>query len=92
MPLRDLQTALGSMLTAQAASQTTVLPLGNLNLTAQERTWLTQLIGAPGFEITCYIQRWWRETKLRWTARRVSRSLATFNAGGGKRNSAGRRG
>ena len=69
MPLRDLQTALGSMLTAQAASQTTVLPLGNLNLTAQERTWLTQLIGAPGFEITCYIQRWWRETKLRWTAR-----------------------
>lgn len=69
MPLRDLQTALGSMLTAQAASQTTVLPLGCLNLTMQERTWLTQLIGAPGFEVTCYIQRWWRETKLRWTAR-----------------------
>lgn len=69
MPLRDLQIALGSMLTAQAASQTTVLPLGSLNLTAPERAWLAQLIGAPGFEVTCYIQRWWRETKLRWTAR-----------------------
>lgn len=69
MPLRDLQIALGSMLTAQAASQTTMLPFGGLNLTAEERAWLAQLIGAPGFEVTCYIQRWWRETKLRWTAR-----------------------
>lgn len=69
MPLRDLQTALGSMLTAQAANQSATLPLDGLNLTVQERTWLAQLIGAPGFEVTCYIQRWWRETKLRWTAR-----------------------
>lgn len=69
MPLRDLQTALGSLLTAQAAGQTTVLPLGSLNLTVDERIWLTGLIDTPGFEVTCYIQRWWRETKLRWTAR-----------------------
>ena len=69
MPLRDLQTALGSLLTAQAAGQTTVLPLGSLKLTAEERAWLAGLIGTPGFDVTCYIQRWWRETKLRWTAR-----------------------
>jgi hypothetical protein len=69
MPLRDLQTALGSMLTVQAANQSAVLPFDGLNLTTQERTWLAQLVGAPGFEVTCYIQRWWRETKLRWTAR-----------------------
>jgi hypothetical protein len=69
MPLRDLQTALGFMLTAQAANQSAAVPLDRLNLTTPERAWLTQLIGAPGFEVTCYIQRWWRETKLRWTAR-----------------------
>jgi hypothetical protein len=69
MPLRDLQTALGSMLTAQAANQSAALPVDGLNLSAQERTWLAQLVGTPGFNVTCYIQRWWRETKLRWTAR-----------------------
>ena len=69
MPLRDLQIALGSMLSAQAANQSAALSFDGLNLTGQERDWLTQLLGAPGFEVTCYIQRWWRETKLRWTAR-----------------------
>jgi hypothetical protein len=69
MPLRDLQIALGSMLTAQAANQSAALSFDGLDLAPQERAWLAQLIGAPGFEVTCYIQRWWRETKLRWTAR-----------------------
>lgn len=69
MPLRDLQIGLGSMLTAQAARQVPAPPMAELNLTAAERSWLAQLIGTPGFEVTCAIQRWWRETKLRWTAR-----------------------
>jgi hypothetical protein len=38
-------------------------------LTTEERVWLDQLIGSPGFEVTCLIQRWWRETRLRWTVR-----------------------
>jgi hypothetical protein len=38
-------------------------------LTTEERAWLDQLIGSPGFEVTCLIQRWWRETRLRWTVR-----------------------
>jgi hypothetical protein len=77
MPLRELQTALGSMLTAQTANQSAALPFDGLNLTTQERTWLAQLIGAPGFEVTCYIQRWWRETKLRWTARLTLAAIRT---------------
>jgi hypothetical protein len=73
MPLLELQTALATLVTWRASadqSATTVLPsLAGLNLTADEQTWLAQLSGTPGFDATCYIQRWWRETKLRWTTR-----------------------
>lgn len=81
MPLRDLQIALGSMLSAQAANQSAALSFDGLTLTGQERDWLTQLIGAPGFEVTCYIQRWWRETKLRWTARLTLAALRAAESG-----------
>jgi hypothetical protein len=40
-----------------------------LELTPEEWTWLDQLTGAPGFAITCRVQRWWRETRLRRTVR-----------------------
>lgn len=73
MPLLELQTALATLVTWRAGadqSATTVLPsLAALNLTAGEQAWLAQVSGTPGFDATCYIQRWWRETKLRWTAR-----------------------
>jgi hypothetical protein len=42
---------------------------GGLDLTAEEKRWLQQLTASPGLAVTCYIQRWWRETRLRWTAR-----------------------
>src|ERR1700704_1407183 len=42
---------------------------GGLDLTAEEKRWLQQLAGSPGLAVTCFIQRWWRETRLRWTAR-----------------------
>ena len=73
MPLLELQTALATLVAWRAGadqSATTVLPsLAGLNLTADEQAWLAQLSGTPGFDATCYIQRWWRETKLRWTTR-----------------------
>jgi hypothetical protein len=69
MPLGDLQIALGLMVTTQSAARRSAdAPnFNNLRLTAAERGWLSQLPGAPGFDVTCHIQRWWRETKLGWT-------------------------
>jgi hypothetical protein len=72
MPLADLQKALGALVTARAAncSAAEVFPsLDALQLTEAERAWLVQLVDAPGFAVTCDVQRWWRETKLQWTAR-----------------------
>jgi hypothetical protein len=69
MPLADLQIALGLMVTTHSAARRSAdAPnFNNLRLTAAERGWLSQLPGAPGFNVTCHIQRWWRETKLGWT-------------------------
>ena len=57
------------MVTTQSAARRSAdAPnFNNLRLTAAERGWLSQLPGAPGFNVTCHIQRWWRETKLGWT-------------------------
>ena len=70
MPLADLQRALGALVAARAAGGpgTAGVPV-DLDLTVEERAWLRNLTGSPGFQVTCDIQRWWRETKLRWTAR-----------------------
>lgn len=67
MPLLDLQTALGAMVRMQTAAGSRP-SFDSLDLTVEERAWLAQLNGARGFKVTCYIQRWWRETKLQWTA------------------------
>jgi hypothetical protein len=72
MALGDLQTALGMLVAARtSATSLTGYPgavLSKLSLEPSERAWLAQLVGSPGFEVTCYIQRWWRETRLRWAA------------------------
>ncbi|MCI0388737.1 MAG: lipid A deacylase LpxR family protein [Acidobacteria bacterium] len=82
MPLSDLQIALGMMVTTQAAPHRTADPsnFDNLRLTAAERGWLAQLPDTPGFNVTCYIQRWWRETKLHWTTRLTLAALGTGRA------------
>lgn len=73
MPLADWQAALGMMLAEQAAagqvSATTQAALQKLSLTPSEHAWLQALPAAPGFQVSCDIQRWWRETRLRETAR-----------------------
>ena len=70
MPLADLQRALGALVAARAAGGPGAggVPV-DLDLTVEERAWLRSLGGSTGFRVTCDIQRWWRETKLRWTAR-----------------------
>jgi hypothetical protein len=71
MPLSDLQIALGMMVTTHAATHrpADAPNFDNLRLTAGERDWIARLPDTPGFNVTCHIQRWWRETKLQWTTR-----------------------
>ncbi|HEY7181969.1 MAG TPA: hypothetical protein VIC84_11145, partial [Blastocatellia bacterium] len=80
MPLSDLQIALGMMVTTLASTHPSAdAPnFDNLRLTAAERDWLARLMGTPGLNVTCYIQRWWRETKLSWT---TSLTLAALGPG-----------
>src|SRR5262249_51696774 len=80
MPLSDLQIALGMMVTTLASTRLSAdAPnFDNLRLTAAERDWLAGLPGTPGLNVTCYIQRWWRETKLSWT---TSLTLAALGPG-----------
>ena len=82
MPLSDLQIALGMMVTTQAATHRSAdAPnFNNLRLTAAERGWLAQLPDTPGFNVTCHIQRWWRETKLGWTTRLTLAALGPERA------------
>jgi hypothetical protein len=70
VPLADVQRALGALVSARAAGGPGALAVPvDLDLSVEERAWLGRLTGSPGFQVTCDIQRWWRETKLRWTAR-----------------------
>lgn len=72
MSLAELQTALGTLVVTRAAGHlVTGVPQGRRGesgLTAGEQAWLHQLHGSAGFEVTCFIQRWWRQTRLRWAA------------------------
>ena len=73
MALRDLQTALGTIIATHAPdlsrSAAQCAWLGTLDLTATERAWLKQLLNTPGLRLTCTIQRWWRQMRLQQTVR-----------------------
>jgi hypothetical protein len=73
MALRELQTALGTLIATHAAdlsrSAAQRVWLGTLDLTEAERTWLKQLLHTPGMRLTCTIQRWWRQMRLQQTVR-----------------------
>lgn len=68
MSLGDLQTALGTMVAAHGTERQSEERafLCGLNLDEAERLWLDELKDSAGFAVTCYIGRWWRETRLRW--------------------------
>jgi hypothetical protein len=44
-------------------------------LSESERAWLGSLLGTPGFNVTCEIQQWWRETRLRDLVRLTLQAL-----------------
>jgi hypothetical protein len=79
MALGDLQAVLGSLVATRAlATRSGADPSGWLrrwDLTAEERAWLDRLIGSPGLEVTCLIQRWWREMRLLWALRLTPAAL-----------------
>ena len=84
MPLAELQTALGVMIAEHAAaggvSAATQTVIRQLALTPTEQAWLQALPAQPGFRVSCDIQRWWRETRLRETARLTLAALGTAQA------------
>lgn len=82
MPLAELQTALGIMVARQAAAGqlSAAAEIGLPSLTKDEQQWLTLLPNARGFKVTCDIQRWWRETRLRETARLTLAALGAAQA------------
>lgn len=73
MPLAEWQTALGTLIAAQAGRghipTSTQTEVSALHLTPDEQTWIGKLGESKGFKVTCEIQRWWRETRLREVAR-----------------------
>lgn len=81
MPLAELQSALGALVSAGYSSRELQEWFTPLNLTEMERDWLGSLPTGAGFQITCRIQRWWRETRLRemtpLTLRSFDRNSAT---------------
>ena len=76
MPLADFQAALGSMI-AQGAKVKVASPF---HLTPEEAQWLKDLPDAAGFKVTCAIQQWWRETRLRDLARLTIAVLGSDHA------------
>src|SRR5215216_4626005 len=73
MPLHELQMALGAMVITQKSTSSGTMAshasLDNLSLTTQEHAWLDQVAESAGFDVTCDIQRWWRELRLRMIVR-----------------------
>src|SRR5262249_18460093 len=79
--LHDLQQGLNALVAAQAAGRRPRVP-EELDLSAAERAWLSALCGTPGLKVTADIQRWWRETRLRWTAPLTLGALAPAERAG----------
>ena len=80
MSLGAWQTALTLMVAARASNRRDMLAneglLVGLELPADERAWLNQIVDTPGFELTCSIQRWWRELRLKASSRLTLKALS----------------
>jgi hypothetical protein len=78
MPLADFQAALGSVIATATTSKSP--QFSGLDLSLKEAQWLESLTETPGFQVTCAIQRWWRETRLRDLARLTIAALGKDSA------------
>lgn len=72
MALLDWQQALGRLVEARSAGRE-LGPvrdlLAGLDLADADRTWLEQVTHSRGFALTSFVPRWWRETRVRRSAR-----------------------
>ena len=72
MSLGEWQSALARLVTAHAAGRRVTLQeesFGGQHLNTVDRAWLTETVDTPGFQLTCSIQRWWREQHLNGSVR-----------------------
>jgi hypothetical protein len=72
MALRDWQLALGQLVEARAAGRDHAPApalLAGLELSGAERTWLEEVTATPGFALTSFVPRWWRDTRVARSAR-----------------------
>jgi hypothetical protein len=80
MALREWQAALGQLVEARASGrelEPVLRSLDGLELSETERAWLRKVVGTPGFELTCYVPRWWRTTRVGRSARLTLAALGT---------------
>lgn len=72
MALLDWQQALGRLVEARSAGRE-LGPvrdlLAGLDLADADRSWLEQVTYSRGFALTSFVPRWWRETRVRRSAR-----------------------
>lgn len=79
MPLDGVQRALGAMVAEHRNAANFETPEG-FDLTFEERSWLRQVGGSPGFRVTCYIQRSWRELGVYQSAALTTSALGADHA------------
>lgn len=78
MALRDWQRALGQLVQARSSGrdlQPVKDSLAGLELGDAERRWLHEVTESRGFALTSQVPRWWRETRVRRSARLTLRAL-----------------
>lgn len=83
MALRDWQMALGQLVEARSAGRAQrPVPdvLAGLALDDAERAWLAQVTATRGFGLTSFVPRWWRETRVRRSARLTFAALGAAAA------------
>ena len=69
MTLHAWQSALAEVLIARSSrAEPTASVLTDQRLTPAERGWIDSLSHAPGFEVTCDVQRWWRHFRVQSAA------------------------
>jgi hypothetical protein len=76
--LRDWQNALGQLVEARASGrplEPVLERLDGLDLEETDRAWLRRVVGTPGFELTGYVPRWWRSTRVSRAARMTFAAL-----------------
>jgi hypothetical protein len=68
MALQAWQQAIGMLVAQESSPGARRTPLDQGGLSDAEQQWLAHVTGTPGFRVTCTVQRWWRDLRLRTAA------------------------